>query len=539
MKRFFRSVAAVAVCSVFALACQDDVAKLGEHKERGQGYLEAESFAEAVIEYKSALQIDPNDAAAHYGLAKAYLGQKQPRKAYWELQETVRLDDANIEAKIEYAQFLLFGKEDELGRAVELADEILESEPDRWQADVLKGRALQALRRPDEALASYQAATEKAPEEGGPLLLLANFYRERGDRDSAEPLFQKLTQVEPGFPAQTALASFLAIDRNRDGEAEAAYRKGLDVAKPEQRVTAYSVLANFLISRDRADEAEALLRDGVESEEKSRELSYALARFYNARGESEKADAMISEAANADPSDPDPYLVLSAYRGKRGDVEGALAAAEQALKAKPDHTPAKLRKAELLIDKGFREGDPDSTIAGRTILDAVISQEPSNPQALLVGGKLALSERRFDDAERGLRQAIDQRPDWPQAHFLLGSTLFLQRDFLAARAEVTRAIELDANFTEAERVLARIEVALGEDERAAEIGQRALRRSPDDDQLRILVAQSLVRQGRKDEGRRVIEAIPPERRNAEAHYALGRIAIIDNDRAEAREHFEA
>ena len=111
----------------------DDAGKLGEHKERGQGYLDEEQFSEAVIEYRSALQIDPNDAAAHYGLAKAYLGQKQPRKAYWELQETVRLDDSNIEAKIEYAQFLLFGKEDELGQAVELTDEVLAAEPDRWQ----------------------------------------------------------------------------------------------------------------------------------------------------------------------------------------------------------------------------------------------------------------------------------------------------------------------------------------------------------------------------------------------------------------------
>src|SRR5262245_13408083 len=54
-------------------ACQSDEAKIAEHMARGDEYAEQKKQAEAIIEYKSVLQLDPNHAAAHYALAKAYL----------------------------------------------------------------------------------------------------------------------------------------------------------------------------------------------------------------------------------------------------------------------------------------------------------------------------------------------------------------------------------------------------------------------------------------------------------------------------------
>src|SRR5690554_1351603 len=120
------------------LACQDEAARLVEHMERGEQALEAEKPNEAAIEFKNALQIDPNHAPAHFGLAKAYLAQRDVRKAYWELQETVRLDPDNVEARLALAQFLLLGREDEYEQAVEQADAVLELEPEKWEAHIVR-----------------------------------------------------------------------------------------------------------------------------------------------------------------------------------------------------------------------------------------------------------------------------------------------------------------------------------------------------------------------------------------------------------------
>ena len=69
------------------------------HARAGDAYLEEEAYAEAVIEYKNVLQIDPNDAVAHFGLARAYLALGGGR-ARWELQETIRLDPTHDEARL-------------------------------------------------------------------------------------------------------------------------------------------------------------------------------------------------------------------------------------------------------------------------------------------------------------------------------------------------------------------------------------------------------------------------------------------------------
>jgi tetratricopeptide (TPR) repeat protein len=536
--RFPRGCALLAMVLLVA-SCQDDAERLAEHQKRAEAYLEEGKHAEAVIEYKNMLQVDPNHAGAHHGLAKALIGDKKIRQAYWELQETVRLDPGNLDARLEYGQFLLFGKESELENALTQAEEVLAADPGRMPAWVLKARALQALKRDDEAGEAFARAVEVAPGEAAPLLLLANYHRRRGELTKAEPLYRKLIEVEPGFASYAALAAFLAAGGERDGEAEEAYRKAIELAEPERSATARLLLANFFHSRERFDEAERALREGIEAEKGNVELIYGLARLYHSRGETAKADAMIEEATKANPEDPEPHLLLSAYRGRQGDLEGALAAAEAALRASPDDSRSKLRKAELLVDIGYREDDRTGIAQGRAIVDAVLARDEANPEALFVKAKIDLAEHELDGAAASLRRAIEARPEWAQAHFLLGSTLLLQGDRTGARAEVSRALELDADLVEAQRVLARVHASLGDHDLAVETGRQVLRRSPGDAEMHILVAQSLLRQDKLDEALAELEAIPEENRGADAHYALGRVFSQKRDWEAARRHLIA
>ncbi len=530
-----RVIALLAVVLIVG-ACQEDAERLAEHEERAQAYLEEEKYAEAIIEFKNMLQVDPNRADAHYGLAKALMAEKKVRQAYWELQETVRLDPANLDARLEYAQLLLFGDESDLENALSQAEEVLAVEPERATAWLLKARALQALKRESDAGEAFARAVEVAPEDAAPLLLLANYHRRREEFSQAEPLYRKLVEVEPGLGSHAALAAFLAADGERDEEAELSYRKAIELAEEERRAAAYSLLANFLYARERFDEAELVLREGIEADPGNLELIYGLARFYDARGETGKADAMIEAATQADPADPQPYLLLSSYRGRQGDQEGALEAAEAALRASPDHVRSKLRKAELLVDIGYREEDRSRIAQGRAIVSAVLARDEANPEALFVKAKIDLAEAELDAAAAALRRAIEARPDWAQAHFLLGSTFLLQGDRTAARAEISRALELDAELVEAQRVLARVHASLGDHDLAVETGRRVLRRKPDDVSMHILVAQSLLRQDKVDEALAELEAIPEEKRDDEAHYALGRLFSKQRNWETARYH---
>jgi tetratricopeptide (TPR) repeat protein len=516
--------------------CQNESTRLAEHKRRADAYLDAAKHAEAIIEYKSVLQIDPNHAAAHHGLARAYLASRELSKAYWELQETVRLDPDNTEARLQYAEFLLFGEEGEFEQAVEQADAILATHPQRTEAHLLRARALQALGRNEEARASYEKAVEIAPNEAGPLLLLARHHDGRGSRAMAEPLFRRLTEVEPTFRSFNVLAGFLAADRLRDEETEAVYRKAIELAGEEERSTAVQTLASFYYSRERFDESEQLLRQAIDGSEADLDLIYALARFYTSRGETAQADAMIEEATRAAPGDVQTHLTLSAYRGNKGDLEGALAAAEAALAVDPRNRPARLRKAELLVDLGYRKGETGRIAEGRSIVDAILAKEPREPEALFVRAKIEMAEGHLERTLSSLRRALDVRPDWPQAHFVLGSAMLASGDRTGARVELVRALEIDPNLVEARHALAQVHASLGEYELASEQGLRVLRERPEDHTMRIVVAQSLVGLRRLDEALNELLAIPDAARDASAEYAIGRVYVMRGEPDLGRVH---
>jgi len=387
-------------------------------------------------------------------------------------------------------------------------------------------------------LAVYQQATEKAPKDAAPLLLLATLQRERGELAKAEELFRKLVEVSPGFASNAALAGFLSADRGRDAETEALYRSALAQAEDKEKAAAHAALANFYYSRERYADAERVLREGIEAVEDDLELVYTLARFYHGRGDTRQADEMIQRATKAHPTDPKPFLVLSAYRGRNGDLEGALAATEDALAAAPEDLAARLRKAELLVDIGFRGADKARLGEGREIVGKVLAGDAANPEALFVKAKLDLAEGQAEEAVSALRRAIDQRPDWAQAHFLLGSALFLRKDLTGARAELTRALELDADLVEAAKLLARVHAAFGDDDLALEVGRKALARGPDV-KLSILLAQSLARQRKLDEAAQELLRVPEAQRDAEAWYALGRVEVLKGDLASGRARFLA
>ena len=515
-------------------ACADEEAQLDEFMDRGLAAVEAENDEEAIIEFRNVIQLDPNHADAHYELAKAYLRTKQLNDAYWELTESVRLNPDNTKARLSYgAMSLAVG---EFREALDQADAVIVLLPDESGGYVLRGQALAKLDRSEEAEEPFLKALEVEPDDHANTVALAGYYHQEGRFEEAEPLYIKYTELEPGYRSYSALARFLVEDRNRDEDTGKAFQDAVDHAEdPGDRVDAYRNLAGFLFSRGRMDEAAAVLEEGIEKVEQKLELIYLLARFYTSQGDEERADRLVEQATEADADNPRTHLTLSAYRSRKGDMEGALAAAEAALAVAPDHLPSKLRKAELLVDSGYRNDEEAKVAQGRNIVTEVLAKEPSNPEALFVRAKIEVAEEKLDEAIVTLRACLDGRPDWAQAHFILGSALVLTEDYQGARSEVAKALELDAGLLDGRRLLAAVHSHLGEYEYAIEQGAMYLRERPDHVKTRILVAQSLMRLGRREEATQILMTLPDDKRNAEALYAIAKLQMTEKNYEEARE----
>ncbi len=516
------------------MGCGDDSAKMAQHLTRAQAFLEEEEFGKAIIEFRNVLQLAPKDAEAHYGLAKAYFGANKLPDGYWWLSETVRLDPRNWQARYEYGEVSrLAGKYED---ALSQADAIIDGDPDRVEAYTLKAQVLEALSRGEEAQAFYEMAIEKDPDDSMRIMGLGTYLVRQGRREEAEPYFHQAIAAEKSFLTYFALAGFLRDDLERLDEAEKAYLSARDVATEDKVIYAHRVLASFYYTTARVDRAEEVLREGLKQHPENLDLVYLLARFYLGQGDQEKADQMMEAATKARPNEVRPFLALSIYRHRLGDFEGALAAANAGLKVDAADKAARLRVAELLIEKGVKEGSQEPIAEGRSIIDAVLAQEPSSPEGIYLRSKLQLADRDLDAALAGFRRVIEARPDWAQPHLLLGTALFQAKDLHGARAEIARALELDGTLVEARKLLARIHSRLGEVSFAIEEGMSALKAAPEDNALRVMVAQDLMRSGKRLVALDLLLEVPDDGQDEKSLYAIGKIYYLEGDYEKARDY---
>ena len=70
-----------------------------------------EDYKGAIIEFRSALQLDPRLSKAHYQLALAYIEVKDAVNAYRELEMASQVDPNNIDAITKAAEMLFQGNE--------------------------------------------------------------------------------------------------------------------------------------------------------------------------------------------------------------------------------------------------------------------------------------------------------------------------------------------------------------------------------------------------------------------------------------------
>jgi len=533
------------------IGCQSDEEKAAEFYAKGLEYDKEEKSLEAVIEFKNVLKINPNHADAHYDLSKSYMKLGRARDAYWEMSETVRLDPDNVEAALSFGALSLVAGDAE--QAYAMGELATKKEPENHQGHVLTGRALQKLDRDEEAEPFYLRAVELEPEDSDLMLTVAGYYAGLPDgREKAEPWFWRTVEKFPMFKTRTALARFLIQDENRFDEAEAMFKETVETTPRRPNLDeAYLNLSRFYFSTKRDEDAVATLRAGTEAIPESTELLFMLATYYRLNGKYPEADELIRKATQIDESDPVPFLVLSAFLGGRQDLEGALAAADSAIAADSENVDAKLRRAELLVDIGFRAAGveaaktPEDNLIelananeqireGLETVEAILAVTPFHPQAEFVRGKAYLAKGDPDKGIDGFRKAAEGRPDWAQAHFALGSALASVNQPTLARVEIARALELDGGMIQARRVLASIHQILGEHEYAIEQGNLFLNFRPEHNETRVLVAQSLIRLGKRKEALRELNKVPADQRDAGVLFALGRVHANLGDSASAR-----
>src|SRR5687767_2511080 len=145
------SVSLVLACSalVGAAGCSKDpeVAKR-EYVASGDQYVEQKKYAEAVVEYRNAIQQDPKFGQARYKLAETYLQLNQPAEAFREYVRAADLMPEDVQAQLKTARMLLAA-----GRFLDAqsrAEKALAQDPKNVDAQLIRGAALAGMKKLDE-----------------------------------------------------------------------------------------------------------------------------------------------------------------------------------------------------------------------------------------------------------------------------------------------------------------------------------------------------------------------------------------------------
>src|SRR5881397_1196856 len=87
---YYSTLLCVLLAAVISLAgCTNPEKAKAAHVSKGEAYLKDSKYQEASLEFRNALQIDNNLAAAHWGLARAFEGLARFPEMFQELRKTV------------------------------------------------------------------------------------------------------------------------------------------------------------------------------------------------------------------------------------------------------------------------------------------------------------------------------------------------------------------------------------------------------------------------------------------------------------------
>ena len=364
------------VCSliVFSASCSQSK---DTHLARGEEYLQKRKFHEAVMEFRSAVDIDKSSAQAHWGLARAYENLGQFAETLDELRKTVELAPENLEAKAKLGNYFLLAKPPMIDEATQILEQIFARDEKYIEGFILKASILAAQKKPEaEVLEVLNQAIALDPNRTESYLSLARYF----------------------------------MSNDKPAEAEEAIKKG--VAVNPNAALGYLEYGRFLDYANRAAEAEAQLAKAVEIEPANIEAREAQAEFYLAARQYEKAENGYRELARIQQNSPESRLQLGNFYALVGREDEALKVFNEILADTPEYVRARYYLGEIYLERKENEKVNEQ-------VEILLSINDDDAEALMLRARVKLQENKAEEAVKDLEEVLKKEPSQKDALFYM------------------------------------------------------------------------------------------------------------------------
>jgi tetratricopeptide (TPR) repeat protein len=468
------TLTACALCVALTAGCRDKKAP-EDYLTSADRFYQQQELEKARVEYRNALALDPNNAAAHYGLA-AIAKEKKDTGAYqFHLGKAVELNPDIATWQYEYGEFSLLAGELEAAGAAERR--LRELEPTSARTAQLSLALAVAQNRLNDAKRIASASLKAYPDNAELWGLAAVTAKKQGQWDEALMALEKAIELSDD-PLQYRL---LRIEVNQErGNLEATINDLSELIASSNSPEAQIIhLSKLLYQRDGHDATVVRLQQYIQEYPTAyalQTLHVDLVKHRDPQAAGQLLDQYIQKA-----SDPTGLLF---YRVSAALANNLLPLARQDLQTILDR-PRTTEKARhearaLLAEIAWVEQDWSTA---NTLVDQVLAADANQKSALLLKGRLLQRENRLTEATPYFTKVLSLDRDSIPAMEALAAINQWQGKPDVASGYYQRILERDPNHYEALRFAIGEAFAKGHLANTDLLLSKALQAYPDDTAL--------------------------------------------------------
>ena len=471
--------------------------KKARHLQRADSHYDAGEYDQAVVEYLSALKLQPMNPRAIGRLGMIYSAQGRTGQAIAYIMKGHELLPDDLDLRLKLGQ--LYQATGKLEDARKEADFILTRKPSDPEAPSLFVATMANPNEEDTLRKRLLALPAPAPTGVPVLVALASLDLRLGHLPEADALLQKAKAADPAFAATySVLGAAQLVQKNlplalqylqqaatlspprsprilqyaqyniRAGNLEAGKKILLDMTvKTPDYVPAWIALAEITLLDNKLPECTEMLAKALARDPQNVEALVLQGRLHNLKGEHDKAIRLFEKLSQSYPKLPTIYLELGRAYALSGDINKAITALTQAVTLAPnlpeavlllarldnqkgDHNAAvsllnkllaqspALASAQMQLADTYRaQGNLDGALA---IYQQLEQKAPKNPQTPMLRGLVLAQQGKTEEARQAYEHAFELTPDSPAALEQLVNLLLKDKSFQPAVARVEAEI---------------------------------------------------------------------------------------------------
>jgi Flp pilus assembly protein TadD len=315
------------------------------------------------------------------------------------------------------------GRSDE---ALHLLSRAVQLRPDSSEAHYNHGIILKTAGRVEEAVVSYQQALRLKPNSPEALNNLGEALLSLGRQNEAVASLRQALVLKPNYSGALNNLGIAFQEQNNPAGAVACYRQAIHL-RPGIPDT-YNNLGIALADQGELEEACACYQQALQLRPHYPEAQNNLGIALRLQGKLNEAERCHRQALLLKPEYAGAHEKLATVLREQGRIEEALASCREAIRLRPSQAESFNTLALIRQEQGQLE-------EALAALDEALRLNPDFPHAHNNRGNVLGELGRLNEAVDSYRHALRLKPDFSEAHVHLGMTLLLKGDFAEGWSE--------------------------------------------------------------------------------------------------------